>query len=74
MKLRDYLEGVPLDETLRQYEHSQCRPNEDFMYLINQEPLPLGGVVHLLGVLRYQRVEERIEAFVVPSLGSEDSA
>lgn len=74
MKLRDDLEGVPLDETLRQYGHSQCRPSEDFTYLIDQESLSLGGVVHLLRVLRHQRVEERIESFVIPPLGSKNPA
>jgi hypothetical protein len=35
--------------------------------------LTLGGVVHFLRVFRDKRVEESVEALVVPSLGSEDT-
>ncbi|KAG7141732.1 hypothetical protein HYQ46_007771 [Verticillium longisporum] len=42
--------------------------------LVNQEGLALRGVEHLGGILRHERVEKGVEAFVVPALRSQDTA
>lgn len=42
--------------------------------LINQELLALGRVIHFLCIARHQRVEEGVEALIVTSLGSQNTA
>jgi hypothetical protein len=44
------------------------------MYLVNEELLPLGRVEHFGRVLRDERVEEGVEALVVPPLGAQNPA
>jgi hypothetical protein len=50
--------------------------SDDFegIALVNEEGLAFGGIVHLLGILRDERVKERIKTFIVSAFGSEDAA
>jgi len=70
---RDLLRYGWKDQVRHRIEAMQLGDDFECVALVNEEALALGRVVHLLRVFRHKRVKERVEPFVVTSLGSEDT-
>jgi hypothetical protein len=61
------------EQTRHRFHSGELGDDFEGIPLVNQKLLPFCRVVHFLGILGDERIKERVESFIVPSLSAENA-